>query len=263
MANGQVVPVAFFGHGSPMNAIEENEFTKSWKAYAESLPKITGILCISAHWYTQRTRVTAMTVPRTIHDFGGFPDELYRVSYDAPGDPNLAHRVASLLADKNVVQDQNWGLDHGTWSLLKQMFPNADLPVVQLSIDASLEPRTHFEIGKALTPLRESGVFILGSGNIVHNLRATFGSPGGLNSQPLTWNINFSNTVKDLLEANNITNLINYSSLGSDSQLSIPTPEHYLPLLYVLAAKDNSDSLSLPTQGYSGAGISMLSVAYG
>ncbi len=263
MPGKSTVPVAFFGHGSPMNAVEDNEFTRSWKNYAKTLPPVKGVLCISAHWYTRGTGVTAMTTPRTIHDFAGFPEQLYRVHYSAPGDPNLAEQVASLLANRTVVRDQNWGIDHGAWSVLIHMFPDADIPVVQLSIDASLDPQEHFEIGKTLTPLREAGIFILGSGNVVHNLRATFGSKEGLSGPPLKWNVDFNNTVVDLLTTSDEAKLINYHSLGSNAQLSIPTPDHYLPLLYVLGAKEEVDSVSFPTFGYSGAGISMLSASFG
>jgi 4,5-DOPA dioxygenase extradiol len=246
-----------------MNAIEENDFTKSWQKYSESLGReVRQILCISAHWYTRGTGVTAMSAPRTIYDFGGFPDRLYEVSYPAKGDPELAKAVADLLPQRPVVMDQSWGLDHGTWSLLMQMFPEANVPVVQLSIDATLTPKQHFEIGKALAPLREQGVFILGSGNVVHNLAATFQSEHGLGGPPESWNVTFDAMVRDLLAQERFSSLINFDRLGKEAELSIPTPDHYLPLLYVLGAKDQEDDLSFPTTGFGGAGISMLSVSY-
>lgn len=246
-----------------MNAIEDNRFSLAWNNYAKTLPEISTILCVSAHWYTNGIGVTAMSRPRTIHDFSGFPQELFEVDYDAPGDANLAETIRDMLNPMEVVLDQSWGLDHGTWSILHQMFPKANIPVIQLSINAYLKPEQHYEIGKALAELREQGVFILGSGNVVHNIRATLSAPGGLDAEPLDWNVRFHDQVIELVGSEADTQLCNYSELGKDAALSIPTPDHYLPLLYVLGARDGDDSLDFPVTEFSGAGISMLSVAYG
>jgi 4,5-DOPA dioxygenase extradiol len=242
------LPVLFVGHGSPMNAIEDNESSRGWRAVAASLPRPKAILCISAHWETWGTEVTAMPKPRTIHDFGGFPRPLYEAQYPAPGDPLLARQACELITRFDVALDQDWGLDHGCWSVLKQMFPAADIPVVQLSLDTAKTAQAQYELAKELAPLRRQGVLILGSGNIVHNLRRVvlrsnsldaFNTPFGLD-----WALEASALFKRLIDEDRHAELADYQSLGSAVQLAVPTPEHYLPLLYVLALKEPGESIT-------------------
>lgn len=245
-----------------MNTIEANPWAPRWNELGRSLGVVKAVICISAHWYTDGTGVTAMSRPRTIHDFGGFPDELFQFLYPAPGQPDLAKRVAAALKPLPVVQDQQWGLDHGTWSVLAHMFPQADIPVIQLSIDARQSGRFHHDVGKRLAHLREEGILILGSGNIVHNLRATFSAPGGMSASPYDWTVRFDAQVRKLLENREDKVLYDYLDLGEDAKLSIPTPDHYLPLLYVLGSREPGEVLSYPAEGFQGAGLSMLSVAF-
>ena len=256
-----VLPTVFFGHGNPMNAVTHNNYTDAWRRMGAETPKPKAILSISAHWYVPETGVTVTTAPRTIHDFGGFPPELYQVQYPAPGDPALARRVQQLLAPLDVKLDNSWGLDHGTWSVLRHVYPAADIPVVQLSIDETKPASFHFEIGKKLAPLREEGVLIVGSGNIVHNLRTY--AWGGHPRDPYDWAVRFESAVKDIMLAGDYKPLVNYDRLGSDAALSIPTPDHYLPLLYVLAARQSKESIRFPVEGVDGGSISMLSVQIG
>jgi 4,5-DOPA dioxygenase extradiol len=254
-------PAVFFGHGNPMNAIGQNRFTEGWARIGNETPRPRAILCISAHWYIRQTGITVMTAPRTIHDFGGFPDELYQVRYPAPGDPALARRVQALLAPTPVSLDESWGLDHGTWSVLTHAYPKADIPVVQLSIDASQPPEFHFEIGQRLAPLREEGVLVTGSGNLVHNLRAvdwTF-----TRKDPYDWAGRFEEQARQMILAHEVTPLIEYQRLGRDAQLSIPTPDHFLPLLYILGTKQPKDAIAFPVEGADGGSISMLSMQLG
>lgn len=247
MSSGQM-PVLFIGHGSPMNAIEDNEFSRGWREAAEKLPRPKAILCISAHWETWGTLVTGMEQPRTIHDFGGFPRELYEAQYPAPGSKWLATAVRDTVKNTQVDPDEDWGLDHGAWSVLIQMFPEADIPVVQLSLDYTKTPQEHYNLAKELAPLREEGVLILGSGNIVHNLRRAV-LPGGWGdiNQPfgLDWALEASDLLKGLILQDDHNALINYGDLGPAVGLAIPTPEHYLPLLYVLAVKRPGDQVTL------------------
>ncbi len=242
------MPVLFVGHGSPMNAIEDNESSRGWRAIAATLPRPKAILCISAHWETWGTEVTAMPKPRTIHDFGGFPRPLYEAQYPAPGDPLLAKQVCDLVKRFDVALDQDWGLDHGTWSVLIQMFPGANIPVVQLSLDTAKTAQTQYELAKELAPLRRQGVLILGSGNIVHNLRRVvlsgnsldaFNAPFGLD-----WALEASALFKKLIDEDRHAELADYQSLGSAVQLAVPTPEHYLPLLYILALKEPGEYIT-------------------
>jgi 4,5-DOPA dioxygenase extradiol len=255
------MPVIFFGHGNPMNALGENGFTRSWMALGRELPRPHAILCISAHWYMPATAVTAMQTPRTIHDFGGFPRALYEVQYPAPGSPALAARVMELMRPTAVHPSLDWGLDHGTWSVLVHVFPRADIPVVQLSIDSTRDARWHFELARALAPLREEGVLIIGSGNLVHNLHAY--SWGRHPQEPYEWAVRFETMAREHLRAANFAPLVGYASLGHDAVLSAPTPDHYLPLLYVLAQHHADDRVSFPTEGFDGGSISMLSVRLG
>lgn len=255
------MPVIFVGHGNPMNALASNQYTDGWQTLGSNMPIPRAILCVSAHWYVPGSAVTAMARPRTIHDFGGFPRELFQVDYPAPGSPDLAQRVATLLAPLPVDLDQGWGLDHGTWSVLIHLYPDAGIPVVQLSIDETLHPAAHFEIASRLAPLRDAGVLILGSGNIVHNLPAY--AWGDDSVQPHDWALRFEARVRDLLARGEFAPLVDYESMGRDALLSAPTPDHYLPLLYVLAQRQPQEPVSFPVQGFDGGSISMLCVRIG
>ncbi len=256
-----VMPAIFFGHGNPMNAVTANGYTEAWRRMGAETPRPKAVLAISAHWYVPGTGVTVATAPRTIHDFGGFPDELYRVQYPAPGDPVLARRVQDLLAPLEVHSDTDWGLDHGTWSVLAHVYPQADVPVVQLSIDESRPAAFHFEIGQRLAPLREEGVLIVGSGNLVHNLRTY--AWGRRPQDPYDWAIRFEDSARQLIRAGDHKPLIAYDTLGPDAALSIPTPDHYLPLLYVLGAAQQGEPITFPVDGVDGGSISMLAVQVG
>jgi 4,5-DOPA dioxygenase extradiol len=255
------LPAIFFGHGNPMNALGNNQYASAWAALGAHLPRPRAVLCISAHWYLPQLAVTAMTAPRTIHDFGGFPRELFAVQYAAPGDPALAREVRQLLAPLDVVLDESWGLDHGTWSVLCHVFPQADVPVVQLSIDDTHPPQFHYELGQRLRPLRDAGVLIIGSGDIVHNLHAY--AWGRHPVEPYDWAARFETKVRELIGARDHAPLIDYASLGKDALLSVPTPEHYLPLLYVLGAADADDAIAFPVEGMDGGSVSMLAVQFG
>lgn len=255
------MPAIFLGHGNPMNAIQTNAYTKSWAAIGKKIPRPRAILSLSAHWYVRGTSVTAMTAPKTIHDFGGFPPELFQVEYPAPGDPDLAVRVKTLLDPISVELDEEWGLDHGTWSALCHVFPDADIPVVLLSIDETQPPAFHYEIGRRLAPLRNEGILIIGSGNLVHNLHAY--AWGKHPAEPFDWAVRFEKQVRELLLANNDGRLITYGSLGREAMLSIPTPDHYLPLLYIIALRKEGEQISFPVEGIDGGSISMLAVQIG
>jgi 4,5-DOPA dioxygenase extradiol len=256
-----ILPAIFFGHGNPMNGLLHNAYTEGWATIGDKIPRPQAVLCISAHWYVTSAAVTVNTAPRTIHDFGGFPRELYDVIYPAPGDPDLARRVKKLLAPLSVELEENWGLDHGTWAVLRHVYPQADVPVVQLSIDENQPSSFHYEIGKRLVPLREERVLIVGSGNLVHNLRAY--AWGKHTVQPYDWAVRFERNAKELLLAADDRPLVNYESLGRDALLSIPTPDHYLPLLYVLGTRIGGERLSFPVEGVDGGSISMLAVQIG
>jgi 4,5-DOPA dioxygenase extradiol len=255
-------PALFIGHGNPMNALLVNPYTERWAELGTAFSKPKGILAISAHWYIQDAAVTVSTAPRTIHDFGGFPRELYDVQYPAPGDPDLAAHVRKLLAPLSVRHDEHWGLDHGTWSVLRHMYPHADVPVVQLSIDERQPPLFHYDIGKRLAPLREQGVLILGSGNVVHNLHAY--AWGRHAQEPYDWTISFETRVRELLLAEEYKPLIDYENqLGNEADLAVPTPDHYLPLLYIAGTRTRSESLAFPVEGVDGGSVSMLAVRVG
>jgi 4,5-DOPA dioxygenase extradiol len=246
------MPALFIGHGSPMNAIEENEFSRTWMEVGRKLPRPRAILSISAHWQTEGIGVTAMERPRTIHDFYGFPPELYEQRYPAPGSPSLAKEVAGLLDDAQL--DIEWGLDHGTWSVLGRLFPGADIPVVQLSLDRFKDPAEHYRTGTLLGPLRERGVLILGSGNIVHNLMMAGSSVG-----TYSWATEFDSRVEKLILKGNHDALVHYEDWGEQARLSIPTNEHYLPMLYVLALKRNEDDVRFFAEGVALGSVSMRS----
>ena len=255
------MPVIFFGHGNPLNALQKNVWTEGWAAIGSGIPKPKAIVCVSAHWYLPATLVTAMEQPRTIHDFGGFPRELYEVEYPAPGKPELAARVHDLLAPVSAGLDERWGLDHGTWSVLHHVFPEADVPVIQLSIDETQPAEFHYELAKRLAPLRDEGVLVMGSGNLIHNLHAY--AWGRKQVEPLDWAVRFEERARGLLLAGDHKPLVHYESLGKDAMLSAPTPDHYLPLLYVIALRRENDEVSFPVEGFDGGSISMLSVQIG
>ena len=257
----QPMPVIFFGHGNPLNALQQNDWTEGWATIGKSIPRPRAIVCVSAHWYLPATLVTAMDQPRTIHDFGGFPRELYEVQYRAPGSVEIARQVQELLAPLPAGLDQSWGLDHGTWSVLVHAYPEADVPVVQLSIDETQPAAFHFELGKRLAPLRDEEVLIIGSGNLVHNLHTY--AWGGQIPEPYDWAVRFEDAAKQLMIDGEFEPLIDYESLGRDAVLSIPTPDHYLPLLYVLGTKRDGDAVTFPVQGVDGGSVSMLTVQIG
>ncbi|MDN5848473.1 MAG: 4,5-DOPA dioxygenase extradiol [Nitrococcus sp.] len=261
MPHATRMPAIFFGHGNPMNAVQDNAYTRRWAALGAALPQPRAVLCISAHWYVPAAAVTANAQPRTIHDFGGFPRELHEVQYPSPGAPDLAARVAQLLASVPVGLDQGWGLDHGTWSILVHMYPNANIPVIQLSIDETKEASWHYEVARQLAPLRDEGVLIIGSGNLVHNLHTY--SWGRHEAEPYDWAVRFETMARELLLAGNFAPLVAYETLGRDATLSAPTPEHYLPLIYVLAQHHKHEPVSFPVEGFDGGSISMLAVQLG
>ena len=255
------MPSIFFGHGNPMHAIDRNNYTEAWSTIGKALPKPRAILSISAHWYLPGTLVTAMERPRTIHDFGGFPRALFEVQYPAPGDLALAERVKSLLTPYEVQSDLHWGLDHGTWSVLVHVYPNADIPVVQLSIDETQPAAFHYELGRRLAPLRDEGFLVMGSGNLVHNLHA-YGW-GQHSMGPYEWAVRFETLARESIVAGTHRPLIEYESLGRDAMLSAPTPDHYLPLLYILGMQQDDDRITFPVEGVDGGSISMLTVQIG
>ena len=255
------MPAMFFGHGNPMNAVSRNAYTEGWRRIGEQIARPEAIVSVSAHWYGPGTAVTVNATPRTIHDFGGFPPELYQVQYPAPGDPALARRVQALLAPLEVRLDVSWGLDHGTWSVLKHVYPAADIPVIQLSIDETKPAAFHFDVGRRLAPLRAEGVLIAGSGNLVHNLHTY--AWGQHSQDPYDWAVRFETAARDVMLTGEFGPLVNYESLGRDALLSIPTPDHYLPLLYVLGCHQKGEDIGFPIEGVDGGSISMLSVQLG
>lgn len=256
------MPVLFLGHGSPMNAIEENEFVTGFRNIAKDIPKPNSILCISAHWETKGTFVTAMKNPTTIHDFGGFPKELFEVQYPAPGSPDLAKETKFLITKTEVGLDDKWGLDHGAWSVIKHLYPNADIPVIHLSLDYSQTPQYHYELAQQINSLRKKGVLIIGSGNIVHNLRMvewkrlneTFG---------FDWAIEANEKMKNYILNGDHKQLINFRSQGKAFDLAIPTPEHYLPLLYSLALQDKNEEVKLFNDKAVAGSLTMTSLKIG
>ncbi len=243
-AHTDKMPVLFLGHGSPMNAIEENEFVTGWRNMGSTLPRPNAILCISAHWETRGTFVTAMEQPKTIHDFGGFPQELFAVQYPAPGSPDLAMEVAGGVKKTGVGLDEKWGLDHGCWSVVKHLYPKAEIPVVQLSLDYYQAPQYHYELAKELAFLRTKGVLIVGSGNIVHNLRMLACDKIDEPGYGFDWANEANDTVKKLILHGDHKPLIDYHSLGEAFKLAIPTPEHYLPMLYAIALKEENEEVT-------------------
>ncbi len=262
LASTPKMPVLFLGHGSPMNAIEENEFVQGFRKVSSEIPKPQAILCVSAHWETRGTQITAMEKPVTIHDFGGFPKELFEVQYPAPGSPELAKETKSIIKKTDVELDDKWGLDHGAWSVIKHLYPKADVPVIELSLDYYQTPQFHYELAQELKPLREKGVLIIGSGNIVHNLRMVAWHK--LNEDfGYDWALEANERMKKFILDDDHKSLINFSRQGKEFQMAIPTPEHYLPLLYALALKENNESLSLFNDKPVGGSLSMTSVKIG
>lgn len=255
------LPTLFFGHGNPLNALADNNYTSAWKVIGAELPRPQAVLMVSAHWYGTGTRVTSEASPRTIHDFGGFPPELYRVRYPAPGHPELARRVREILKPLDVAADESWGLDHGTWSVLTHVYPGADVPVVQLSLDETQPAAFHYELGQKLRPLRDEGILLLGSGNLVHNLHAY--AWGKHKADPYDWALRFEAEARRLMTAGEDLSLVNYEAMGPDARLAAPTPDHYLPLLYVLGARYPGEPVTFPVEGIDGGSISMLSVRLG
>jgi 4,5-DOPA dioxygenase extradiol len=253
------MPAIFFGHGSPMNTLERDRYTDTWRRIGESAPKPKAILSISAHWYTRGTGVTAVDRPRTIHDFYGFPQALFDVQYPALGNRDLAARLRELLRPVEVSLDLSWGLDHGTWSVLRHAYPDADVPVVQLSIDGTQPPRFHYDIGKRLAPLRNERILVIGSGNVVHNL-SLMRRGGGL---AFDWAVRFNERVRDALSSRDHQMLIEFEQAGEDARLSVPTPEHYLPLLYIAALQGDDEEMSFPVDGYELGSLSMLTAVIG
>ena len=256
------MPVLFIGHGSPMNAIEDNQWSRALRGYAKELPRPKAVLCVSAHWYTAGTFVTGNQRPETIHDFGGFPDELFQVHYPAPGDLALAQRAVALAGVDRASLRSDWGLDHGTWSVLVHLLPKADVPVVQLSIDGRLPFADHLAIGRALAPLRDEGVLILGSGNVTHNLRHAFGSMRSGNTLTPDWARSFDEGVVKAL-ASRDGKWLAEAPLSEEGRLAHPTPDHYLPLLYAAGASTVDERIAYPVTGFDAASLSMRSVRFG
>jgi 4,5-DOPA dioxygenase extradiol len=259
----QRMPVLFLGHGSPMNAIEDNQFVQGFRKAAAEIPKPNAILCISAHWLTDGTKVTAMDLPRTVHDFGGFPQALVDVQYPAPGSPELARETAKLLSPVLTQEDYQWGLDHGAWSVIRHMYPEADIPVIQMSIDYTKPPQYHCDLAKRLNKLRDRGILIIGSGNIVHNLRLIDWRNINTVGAGWDWAIEAREKTNQWLLDGSFRNMIDYHKQGTSLQYAVPSPDHYLPLLYSLGLKDQSESLTLFNDELIGGSLSMTSVRIG
>ena len=256
-------PVLFIGHGSPMNGIEDNEFSRTWAKFGNEIPKPKAVLVISAHWLTKGTQITAMSNPRTIHDFGGFPQALFEVQYPAPGDSILAEETSKLITSTSVGLNHDWGLDHGTWSVVKHMYPNADIPVLQLSIDYNKPPQYHFDLAKQLKSLRKKGVLIIGSGNMVHNLRMIDWNKMQETNYGFDWAIEMNTIFKEKIGNNDFKSLIEYEKLNAAAKLAIPTPDHYYPLLYAMALQENNDEIEFFNDKLVGGSLNMTSVKWG
>lgn len=254
------MPVLFLGHGSPMNAIEENEFVSGFRDQATKTPTPKAIICISAHWFTRGTKVTAMAMPKTIHDFGGFPEVLYQVQYPAPGDPALAKETAQLLAPIAVNEDHHWGLDHGAWSVIKHMYPKADIPVIQMSIDYTQPASYHFDLAKRLATLREKGILIVGSGNIVHNLGMVDWANVNKVDHGYDWAVEARSKINHWMTQGDFSPIVQYEKQGRAIQLAAPSPDHFLPLVYTLGLKSTTDELSLFNDKLLAGSLSMTSV---
>lgn len=258
-----LMPVLFIGHGSPMNGIEDNDFSNRWKLMAKEIPTPQGVLVISAHWFTKGTRITAMDFPKTIHDFGGLPDALFQVQYPAPGNLSLAKETASMIHSTLVELDHDWGLDHGTWTVIRHMYPEATIPVLQLSIDYTKGPSFHYDLAKELYHLRKKGILIIGSGNMVHNLRMVAWDKLNGPAYGYDWALQMNQTFKDLILNREHDPLIHYNKLGAEALLAIPTPEHYMPLLYTLGLQGKSENVSFFNDKPVGGSLTMTSVKIG
>ncbi len=256
----ETMPVLFLGHGSPMNAIEENEFVQGFRKVATQLPTPNAILCISAHWETRGTFVTAMETPKTIHDFGGFPTELYAVQYPAKGSPELAQQLKEQVGSVDIGLDSNWGLDHGCWSVVKHLYPLANIPVIQMSLNFNKTPREHFDLAKELAEFRKKGVLIVGSGNVVHNLGLVAWDKLNLPEYGFDWAIEANEKIKESIKSNHFESLYSLQNQNAAFKKGIPTPEHYLPLLYVLALKQSNENEHFFNDKLIGGSLSMLSV---
>ena len=259
----ELMPVLFLGHGSPMNAIEENEFVTGWKNIGKTIPIPVAILCISAHWETRGTLVTAMENPMTIHDFGGFPQALFDVQYPAPGNPELARETKSLITKTEIGLDEKWGLDHGAWTVIKHLYPDANVPVIQMSLDYYQSPTYHYELAKELSSLRKKGVLIIGSGNMVHNLGLVDWDKLNADEYGFDWAIEANEKIKKFILSNDHKQLINFKSQGRVFDMAIPTPEHYLPLLYALALKEENEKVSIFNDKAVAGSLTMTSVKIG
>jgi 4,5-DOPA dioxygenase extradiol len=261
--NSEKFPVLFVGHGSPMNAIEENEFVAGWRNVGKTIPRPDAILCVSAHWETRGTHITAMEKPRTIHDFGGFPAELYEVLYPAPGDPELAKETKNIIKKTEVGLDEKWGLDHGCWSVVKHLYPAADIPVIQLSLDYFQSPQYHYDLGRELSLLRKKGILIMGSGNIVHNLSLVAWDKMAEPGFGYDWAIEANEKVKKFILSNDHKSLIEYKKLGRAFNLAVPTPDHFLPLLYSLALKEENEKIEIFNDKAVAGSLTMTSIKIG
>lgn len=259
----QLMPVLFIGHGSPMNGIEDTIFSRNWTQMAKDIPTPNAVLVVSAHWLSRGTKITAMDFPKTIHDFGGFPPELFAVQYPAPGNPILAKETAGLIHSTQVELDHDWGLDHGTWTVVRHMYPDANIPVLQLSIDYTKAPQWHYDLAKEIHALRKKGVLIIGSGNMVHNLRMVAWDKLNEPEYGYDWALTMNEKFKQLISSRDYTSLINYESLGTAAKLAIPTSEHYLPLLYTLGLSDSNDAISFFNDKVVGGSLTMTSVKIG
>lgn len=257
------MPVLFIGHGSPMNGIQNNEFSARWRKMAQDIPTPKAVLVVSAHWLTRGTRITAMDFPQTIHDFGGFPQELFDIQYPAPGSSLIARETKDLVKSISIEEDHDWGLDHGTWTVVRHMYPEADIPVLQLSIDHSKSARYHFELAKELTELRKKGVLIIGSGNMVHNLRMLAWDKIEEPEYGYDWALEMNERFKKHILDGDFNPLINFEKLGAEAKLAIPTPEHYFPLLYSLGLKKENDVVSLFNDKAVAGSLTMTSVKIG
>ncbi len=259
----QLMPVLFIGHGSPMNGIEDTIFSRNWTQMAKDIPTPNAVLVVSAHWLSKGTKITAMDFPKTIHDFGGFPPELFAVQYPAPGNPLLAKETAGLIHSTQVELDHDWGLDHGTWTVVRHMYPHANIPVLQLSIDYTKAPQWHYDLAKEIHALRKKGVLIIGSGNMVHNLRMVAWDKLNEPEYGYDWALTMNEKFKQLISSRDYQSLINYESLGTAAKLAIPTSEHYLPLLYTLGLSDSKDAISFFNDKAVGGSLTMTSVKIG
>ena len=257
------MPVLFLGHGSPMNAIQETEFSRTWQGLKDSIPTPKAILCISAHWITEETSITSNSLPPTIHDFGGFPKELYEVEYPAPGDPDIAKQIKDSINDHQINLDDSWGLDHGTWSILRHIYSDANIPVLQLSLKNTADGSYHYNLGRKLQFLRKQNILIIASGNLIHNLRLVDWSKMNDSEFGFKWALEANDLFKMLITSRNTGKLINYQDLGPNIDLSVPTPEHFLPFLYILGASFPSDEIQIFNDRVIMGSLNMTSVRYG